>query len=196
MYLHLAEETAEHARQGHAKGIVRLAGDTPITLRYLYGQVVPYQRLRISPVIDLAGQEPVDAYEIPARHRQAVHLRTPADTFPFAANLSPGEIDHTIPYRHDGTPGQSRMDNYGPLGRFHHRVKTHGRWQVRQPFDGIYLWRDPHGATYVVDHTGTRRISRPAGYLQREAFRREHRRPTVVEIYRSPHHLELDLDAA
>jgi hypothetical protein len=40
----------------------------------------------------------------------------------------------------------------------HHRIKTHGRWDVQQPFPGIYLWRDPHGAFYLVDHTGTRRI--------------------------------------
>ena len=40
----------------------------------------------------------------------------------------------------------------------HHRIKTHGRWQVRQPFPGLYLWRDPYGATYLVDHTGTRRL--------------------------------------
>jgi hypothetical protein len=41
---------------------------------------------------------------------------------------------------------------------FHHRLKTHGGWEVRQPFPGIYLWRDPHGAIYLVDHTGTRRL--------------------------------------
>jgi hypothetical protein len=41
----------------------------------------------------------------------------------------------------------------------HHRIKTHGKWQVQQPFPGIYLWRDPHGAYYLVDHTGTRRIN-------------------------------------
>lgn len=171
-----------------------------MTLRYLYSQVVPHQRLRVSPVIDLAGQEPVDSYEIPARHRQAVRLRTPADCFPYAANLAPGDLDHTVAYRHDGTPGQSRMDNYSPLGRFHHRVKTHGRWQVQQPFDGIYVWRDPHGATYVVDHTGTRRTGTPANHERREAFRPhqkpERARPTVIEIYRNAPVLELDLDAA
>lgn len=83
------------------------------------------------------------------------------------------------------------MDNYGPLGRFHHRVKTHGRWQVRQPFDGIYIWCDPHGAYYVVDHTGTRRTPRPAD----GAARSDRRRPTVVEVYRSAHRLELALGA-
>lgn len=201
LYLHLAEETAEQARQGNADGILRLTGDTPLTLRYLYSQIVPYQRLRVAPVIDLAGQEPVDSYEIPARHREAVQLRTPADCFPFAANLSPGEIDHTLPYRHgdDAEPGQSRMDNYGPMGRFHHRVKTHGRWLVRQPFDGIYIWRDPHGRHYLVDHTGTRRTSTPATHQRREAFRTttpsERPRPTVIELYRSPHRIELGLGA-
>ncbi len=41
---------------------------------------------------------------------------------------------------------------------FHHRVKTHGGWQVTQPLPGIYLWRDPHGQAYLVDHTGTRTL--------------------------------------
>jgi hypothetical protein len=41
---------------------------------------------------------------------------------------------------------------------FHHRLKTFDRWTVEQPFPGIYLWRDPHGAHYLVDHTGTRQL--------------------------------------
>ena len=53
---------------------------------------------------------------------------------------------------------QSRIGNYGPMVTFHHRIKTHGAWQVRQPFPGLYLWRDPYGTTYLVDHTGTRRL--------------------------------------
>ncbi|MGH3497326.1 MAG: hypothetical protein ACRDP1_07675 [Nocardioidaceae bacterium] len=28
-------------------------------------------------------------------------------------------------------------------------------------FPGIYLWRDPHGALYLVDPTGTRLIPPP-----------------------------------
>jgi hypothetical protein len=58
-------------------------------------------------------------------------------------------------------PGQSRVGNYGPMTTFHHRVKTFGRWQVRQPFPGIFVWRDEHGAFYLVDHTGSRRINGP-----------------------------------
>jgi hypothetical protein len=119
-------------------------------------------------VLDLSGQAPIDAYEIPDRHRQAVQLMTPADTFPWGANLShTQQIDHTVPYRHGVAKeaGQSRVGNYGPMTRFHHRIKTHGGWQVRQPFPGVYVWRDPHGAMYLVDHTGSRRLgsaARPA----------------------------------
>jgi hypothetical protein len=123
--------------------------------------------VRVLPVLDLADQDPVDSYEIPRRHRQAVHLRTPADCFPFSSNTRPGlDVDHTDAFVHDpdggpAEPGQSRLGNYSPLGRFSHRIKTHGAWTVRQPFDGIYIWRDPHGHFYLVDHTGTRKITPP-----------------------------------
>ena len=91
-----------------------------------------------------------------------MHLLTPADTFPFAGNTTRAmQIDHTIAWtaqRAAAGEKQSRIGNYGPMIGLHHRIKTHGRWQVKQPFPGIYLWRDPHGATYLVDHTGTRRL--------------------------------------
>ena len=40
----------------------------------------------VKPVIDLAGQVPVDGYEVPDRLREAAHLRTPCDVFPYATN--------------------------------------------------------------------------------------------------------------
>ena len=55
----------------------------------------------------------------------------------------------------------ARVEGHGPVTLVHHRVKTHGDWQVRQPFPGIYLWRDAYGATYLVDHTGTRPLAPP-----------------------------------
>ncbi|HET6626185.1 MAG TPA: hypothetical protein VFG63_07330 [Nocardioidaceae bacterium] len=39
----------------------------------------------------------------------------------------------------------SRGAAAAPLVRFHHRLKTHGRWRLRQPEPGTYLWRSPHG---------------------------------------------------
>lgn len=118
----------------------------------------------VKPVVDLRDQAPVDAHEIPARLREAVALRSPADCFPFASGVGRrGDIDHTVPFVEGGPPGQTRLGNLAPLTRFHHRVKTHGRWQVRQPFDGVLVWRSPGGHHYLVDHTGTRSAAGGAG---------------------------------
>lgn len=140
-------------------GTARVEGHGPITDTWVRDHLGPHARFTIKPVFDLAGQAPVDAYEIPDRHREAVHLMTPADTFPWGASTARSQqVDHTEAFRHRGPPGQSRIGNYGPMTSFHHRIKTHAGWDVRQPFPGIYLWRDPHGATYLVDHSGTRRL--------------------------------------
>ena len=65
-----------------------MEGHGPVTDDWVRDVLGPTCRFKIQPVLDLAGQAPVDAYEIPDRHRQAVHLMTPADTFPFASSLS------------------------------------------------------------------------------------------------------------
>jgi hypothetical protein len=139
--------------------VARVEGRGPITIRWVGEHFGPRCRFRILPVLDPLDQVPVDAYEIPLRHRQAVRVLSPADVFPYAANTGGSlQIDHTEEYI-PGRPGQSRIGNYGPMVTFHHRLKTHGTWQVKQPWPGLYLWRDGHGATYLVDHTGTRRIN-------------------------------------
>ena len=164
------------------EGINRLEGHGPVTDDWVRDTLGPHCRFKIHPVIDIEGMAPVDAYEIPDRHRQAVHLLTPADTFPHGSNLSrTKQVDHTIPWAPDGPPGQSGIGNYGPLTTPHHRIKTHGRWQVQQPFPGIYVWRDQYGATYLVDNTGTRQVR-----TQNDAL------PLVVEIYRDLPATELD----
>jgi Domain of unknown function (DUF222) len=120
----------------------------------------------VKPVLDPAGVAPVDAYEIPDRHREAVHLMTPADAFPYASSVSRGiDVDHTDPYAEisvGGPPGQTAIGNLAKLTRRHHRIKTHGKWQVRQPFPGLLVWRSPHGRTFLVDHTGTRQLTSTA----------------------------------
>jgi len=173
--------------------IARVEGHGPVTEAWVRDVLGPKVRFRVQPVLDLAGQAPVDAYEIPDRHRQAVHLMTPADTFPYASCTDRSmQVDHTIPHDQGGISG---IGNYGPMTTLHHRLKTHGDWQVHQPFPGIYLWRDPHGAFYLVDHTGTRRI--PATPHRPERPHRPHRphRPLVVELWRPPLRIELDLAA-
>ena len=152
--------------------IVRVEGHGPVTEAWVRDVLGPQARFTIRPVFDIAGQAPVDSWEIPERHRQAVHLMTPADTFPFASSTSRSkQVDHTIPHARDGVSG---IGNYGPMTTLHHRIKTHAHgWKVKQPFPGIYVWRDPHGGFYLVDHTGTRRIPGT-------------RRPLVVELWHPP----------
>ena len=134
--------------------------DLAVSEQWVRQVLGPHARFTIRPVLDLAGQAPVDADEIPERHRQAVHLMTPADTFPFAScTARTMQVDHTVAYADGGVSG---VGNFGPMTTSHHRIKTHHRWQVQQPFPGIYVWRDPHGAFYLVDHTGTRRITSAA----------------------------------
>ncbi len=158
-------------------GVARLEGHGPVTEAWITRVLGPKARFTVRPVLDLAGQAPVDSYEIPDRHRQAVHLMTPADTFPFASSLSrKKQVDHTVPFDEGGESG---VGNYGPMTTSHHRIKTHGRWQVRQPFPGIYVWKDQYGAFYLVDHTGTRRLRTPGP------------KRLTVELWRSPVRLEL-----
>jgi len=155
LYVHLSQNAVE---EGYT-GVSRVEGQRPLSASWVRDHLGPRCRFRVIPVIDLAGQIPVDAYEIPDRHRRAVHLMTPADTFPFANDTTRNkQIDHTEAYVRGGPNGQSRIGNYGPMTTFHHRIKTHGGWDVKQPFPGIYLWRDRSGAVYLVDHTGTRRV--------------------------------------
>ncbi len=161
--------------------VMRLEGHGPVTEAWVRSVLGPQAKFKITPVLDLEGQAPVDAYEIPDRHRQAVRLMTPADTYPFSSSLSRTmQVDHTVPHEQGGVSG---VGNYGPMSTRHHRIKTHGPMDVRQPFPGIYVWRDAHDGYYLVDHTGTRRV--PIG-----APTSELPRPLVVEIYRDVPALE------
>jgi hypothetical protein len=177
-------ETEFNPETGAVERMARVEKHGLVTESWLRKLLGPRARFKVREVLDLAGQAPVDAYEIPDRHRQAVHLMTPADIFPFASNLSrKKQVDHTVPYDDDGVSG---VGNYGPMTTRHHRIKTHGGWQVQQPFPGIYVWRDPQGTFYLVDHTGTRRL-RGSEATRPQAPRPK---PLVVEIYRSPVVLE------
>jgi hypothetical protein len=77
---------------------------------------------------------------------------------PYAARTGRLELDHTISYlspSRGGPPGQTGVGKLGPMIRFEHRVKTHGRWRVRQPESGVWIWRSPNRAYYLVTNAGT-----------------------------------------
>jgi hypothetical protein len=158
VYVHLSEEAL-----GAGRGVARVEEVGPVLVSQLHMILGDHCSISVKPVIDLpAGHTAVDAYEIPASLREQILLRNPADVFPYAAAVSRSiDIDHTIPYLSPdkgGPPGQTRLGNLGPHIRYHHRIKTHGGWQVCQPEPGIWLWRSPHGRIYLVNASGTHQL--------------------------------------
>ncbi len=153
LYVHLTDQALVTGT-----GVARVEQVGPITLDRVRSWL-GHANVTVKPVIDLNDQVPVDAYEIPDRIREAVHLTIPVDCFPHATSTRrSGDIDHTIAFvkpDEGGPPGQTGLGKLGPITRFHHRVKTHGDWHVAQPFTGVFVWRTPHGRYYLVDHTGT-----------------------------------------
>lgn len=153
------------------EGVLRVEGHGPVTDGWLRTVLGPTARFQVQPVLDLAQQAPVEAYEIPDRHRQAVHLMTPADTFPYGSCTDRSmQIDHTVPYREGGA---TSVGNYGPLTTQHHRVKTHAPgWEVRQPFPGIYICATPTTPTTSSTTPAPGRSRAPReGYSDRRSSR-------------------------
>ncbi|HET6573590.1 MAG TPA: hypothetical protein VFG68_08320 [Fimbriiglobus sp.] len=169
VYVHLSREGFETGR-----GVARVEGVGPVTLGQAK-EFVGHTAVKVVPVLDLADRRPVDGYEFPATSREAVHLINPRDVFPFAASTSRRvDLDHPVPYvspDDGGPPGQTNLGNAAPMIRFHHRLKTHGRWRLRQPEPGTYLWRSPHGWYWLVDHTGSHPLTRHLGDLLWDALR-------------------------
>ena len=161
LYIHLNQDC--FTRDG--AGVARFEGVGPVTLDQVR-KWLGHCQVTVKPVIDLANQAPVDGYEVPDRLREALHLRSPVDVFPYATNPTRAkQADHSDPYvdpGDGGPPGQTRLDNLAPMVTFHHRIKTHGRWQVKQVFNGAFVWRSPHGRLFLVDSTGTHRTNTAA----------------------------------
>ena len=154
VYVHLASEVL-----ATGEGVARVEDYGPILASRLRRLIGEHSQIVLRPVLDLADDHPVDAYEIPDRVREILHLRQPADAFPFGVNTGRRQdVDHVIPYRpleNGGAPGQTSADLLAKMVRLHHRIKTHGRWRLRQPEPLVYVWRTPHGRYLLVNSSGT-----------------------------------------
>ncbi len=128
---------------------------------------VAHDRVEVRPVLDTTTHLAADAYEVPPPIREQVRLLHPFEEFPHGRQASATcDLDHLDPYRPGGPPGQSSTANLSPLGRRHHRTKTHSAWAVHPvvdaPGDRIgALWRAPTGHWFRVDHLGTFDLGRP-----------------------------------
>ena len=147
------------------QGVGRVEEIGPVLVSRLRALVGDRVRITLRPVVDL-NDEPaaVDCYEVPDRMREHLLLRDPADRFPYAGGMGRGrDVDHAVPFlapERGGPSGQTRVGNLAPLSRLHHRLKTHGRWRLRQPEPGVTLWRSPLGRVYLVNASGTHPLGR------------------------------------
>lgn len=149
LVIHLSDDTLTTG-----VGIARSEQLGPLAVGQLRG-LLANTRVVVQPVFNPHGITPVDAYEIPARIRRAVLQRHPFDVFPYGTRTTDGlDLDHTDPYRWDGTPAQTHADNLGPLRRKAHRAKTHAGWRVKQPEPGRFIWISPLGRRYTVTPAG------------------------------------------
>jgi len=121
--------------------------------------LAPGASVTVTPVVDLAEQISVNAYEAPDRLRRQVEERDhDGCRFPWCGWQGRHDLDHIEPYvdpDEGGPPGQTSTANLARLCRFHHRVKTHSAWTYRREPDGSLTWTSPLGRSNTVDHHGT-----------------------------------------
>ena len=171
LYVHL-HEAAVHG----AAGVARVEGLGPVTLTGLQ-TLLARTSLMVKPVLDLSDRVRSTAYEHPESLKERVHLTTGGDYWPYATSTARNvDFDHPTPHDANGPPGQTGTHNSGPLGRRHHRWKTHAGYRSRQCGQGRYVWLTPHGLGFLVDQRGTRRISTKHARMILEA-------PPGVDIY-------------
>jgi hypothetical protein len=172
VYVHLHEA----ALAGLTTGVARVEGLGSMALAQLR-ELLGHANVTVKPIKDLADRVRLSSYEHPTDLKERVHLVTGGERFPYAGGDGRGvDYDHPQPFRPDGPPGQTGTHNSAPLGRRHHRWKTHAGYTSRQCGDGRYVWRTPHGRYFLVDNTGTRPLDPQHGAMITEA-------PAGLDIY-------------
>jgi len=122
----------------------------------------PDTTVTVKPILDVAEQIHVGAYEIPDRLHDQAAGRDLTCVFPWCDRPARGcDTDHVVAY---GDGGQTATDNLAPLCRRHHRLKTHSPWGYTVFEPGTYLWTSPHGHQFLRDHTGTVDVSADRRY--------------------------------
>ena len=103
LYVHLTDTPTLETGSAPGLGWRRVEGIGPVTLNRLQSWLAN-SRVTVKPVIDLPHQTPVDAYEIPNRVREAIHLICPVDCFPYATYQP-----HRRPRPHHPLPATDRV---------------------------------------------------------------------------------------
>lgn len=113
----------------------------------------PATQIVVKPVVDCGVELAAPGYRPTAPLREQAMLRDLGCVFPWCDRTgTQHDLDHIEPY----APGdRTRSSNLARLCRYHHRVKTHGRWRYRRLPDGGCLWTNAFGYRWVVRPSGT-----------------------------------------
>jgi hypothetical protein len=159
LHVHMSVEQFEQ----RCRDAVDVAGVGAVTIEQAV-DLLGHCKVSLQPVVDLNESPAVDVHQVAGRIREIVELRNPVEVFPWGTLYSRrADKDHItayLPVEKGGPPGQTTPDNLGPLGRYHHRLKTHGGWSYSQTSPGEFYWRSPHGHWARVDAHGSRYLGK------------------------------------
>jgi hypothetical protein len=160
LYVHLSED-ALRSNDPNGSAWLEQAGGQLLTT----GQVAEWcgradtATVTVKPVLDLRQVRAVDGYQVPEAIAEHIRLRDGTCVFPWcnrpARSCDLDHIDPYVPLDQGGPPNQTSTLNLAPLCRLHHRMKTHGGWTYTMVEHGVFLWRSPHGHTWLRDRSGT-----------------------------------------
>ena len=129
-------------------GILSGYGEIPATVARLLAVDGKWKRFITDPITGNLLDYGRTTYEPPQALVDFVMARDRRCRFPGCrqpGNIS--DIDHAEPWEEGGS---TSPENLGLLCRRHHRMKTHGGWQMKSFPDGSCEWLSPAGKTYEV----------------------------------------------
>ncbi|HET6153987.1 MAG TPA: HNH endonuclease signature motif containing protein, partial [Marmoricola sp.] len=113
----------------------------------------PDVKVVVKPVIDLHTPVATAAYVVPDSIREHLQLRDTTCVFPDCdKSARTAEKDHITAY---DAGGATSTDNLADLCGHHHHLKTHTGWTYTMLEPGYFLWRSPHGYTWLRTPHGT-----------------------------------------
>ncbi|MFD1848362.1 HNH endonuclease signature motif containing protein, partial [Arthrobacter flavus] len=134
---------------GDAPG--ELEGHGPIdpdTARKLAGHAPSFTRILTHPFTGARLGADATTYRVPKDLQDAVRVRDRTCRHPGCNRLAVFcELDHTTPWSQGG---RTSYGNLAALCKRHHKLKSEGYWQYRQPEPGTIIAISPAGETYLT----------------------------------------------
>ena len=129
---------------GELVGVGPIPGEVARALAVDQG--ASWRRLVVEPVTGALLDYGTTVYRPPTALREFLLARDRRCRFPGCRRRADAcDVDHTVPHPH----GPTAACNCACLCRRHHRMKTHGGWQLDLALDGGLTWTSPTGRVFI-----------------------------------------------